>query len=584
MTSPVARWVETLVRRLRARKRGRHRLAIVGCGATAAALVGVPIAHASTVAGPPSAPGSILAVQQGVSPTLVVSWTPGSGPAATGAAVLLWAQDGAGNWIYQSSSICTGGCHAVSFPNLQPGTNYWSAVWPTNSAGTGQAGASNQVLLQSCPAAVCVQVDSTRALEVAAHQAQGILHSVYPSSSEQSLLNQLGVTMWRSSYWGPQASNIARWSIVGANDTPVTFILSDKWYSDNSGGQTTPWSNWDAYRSWVVGTVQQMEASGMRVDYWEVYNEPDTVTTTYYPPSQATTVTADRLLTQFLITYQAIKSVIPYAQIVGPSLSNWSVASTSTTFSMQQFLNFAAANKLALAALNWHYDFIDPLKIQDQVSATRSMMGSLPALGTPKIFINEYGIGETQRIPGWDVQYLAALTNAEVDSAGRECVSGDCWAPDLDGLLTQDGSAPLPDYWVHAAYGQMSGQMVATSSSKNNVGAVASLDGNGTQMNVLIGYGSGCTQDPRCAAAMPGATQAQSLSTSLSVIVPWTSGNVSVSSTLISGSSITAMSQPSAVNFGSLPVTLLGGRPTVTVSLGPLSDGDALSLQLTHTS
>ncbi|HEX4863844.1 MAG TPA: glycoside hydrolase family 44 protein, partial [Acidimicrobiales bacterium] len=341
---------------------------------------------------------------------------------------------------------------------------------------------------------------------------------------------------------------------------------------------------WDAYRSWVVGSVQQMESAGMRVDYWEVYNEPDTVTTTYYPPAQATTVTADRLLTQFLITYQAIKSVIPDARIIGPSLSNWTVPSTATTFSMQQFLNFAAANHLSLAALSWHYDFSDPAKIQGQVSATRSMVGSLPALGTPKIFINEYGIGETQRIPGWDVQYLAALTNAGVDSAGRECVSGDCWAPDLDGLLTPDGSAPLPDYWVRTAYGQMSGQMIPTSSSSNNVGAIASLDGNGSQVNVVVGYGSGCTQDPRCAAAMPWATPAQSLSTSLSVVVPWATGSVSVSSTLISGSSITAMSQPSAVTSGALPVTLQGGQPTVTVSLGPLADGDAVSLQLTHSS
>ena len=579
----VARWVETPVRRLRARKHTHRRLAIVGClAAAAAALVGVPTANALTL-GPPSTPVSVLATQQGVNPTIVVSWTPGSGPAPTGAVVLIWAQDAAGNWNLQTSSICTGGCQSVSFPNLLPGTNYWTAVWPTNSAGTGPAGASNQVKLQSCPAAVCVAVDSTRAIEAAAHQAQGILHSVYPSSSEQSFLNQLGPTMWRSSYWGPQASNIARWAMVGVNQTPVTFVVSDKWYSDNNGGQVTPWSNWNAYRNWVVGSVQLMQATGIRVDNWEVYNEPDTVTTTYYPLAQATTVTADRLLTQFLITYQAIKSVIPDARIIGPSLSNWNVSSTSTTFSMGQFLNFAAANNLSLAAINWHYDFSSPLKIQDQVSATRSMVSALPALGTPKFFINEYGIDETQRIPGWDVQYLAALTNARVDSAGRQCGS-DCWVPDLDGLLTQDGTAPLPDYWVRTAYGQMSGQMVATSSSSNNVGGIASLDANGSKMNVLIGYGSGCTQDPRCAAAMPWSTPAKSVSTSLSVVVPWTTGSVSVSSTLISGNSITAMAQPSAVNFGSAPVSMQGGQPTITVSLGPLADGDALSLQLTHTS
>ena len=582
ITRRLACWGKNRFWQSRAWKHTYRRLAIVAAAATTAALAAVPVTAASATTNTPSAPVSISAVQDGISPTLDVSWIPGAGPAATGAFVGLWAQDSSANWNFQTSSTCAGGCQSVSFPNLQPGINYWAAVWPSNSAGYGPAGASNQEVLQKCSAGVCVAVDATRAIEVAAHQAQGILHSVYPSSSEQSLLNQLGPTMWRSSYWGPQPTNTARWAMVGATQAPVTFIVSDKWYSDNNGGQITPWSNWNAYRSWVVGSVQMMQAAGLRVDYWEVYNEPDVVTTTYYPPAQAATVTADRLLTQFLITYQAIKSVIPDARIIGPSLSNWTVSSTATTFSMQQFLNFASANKLSLAALSWHYDFSEPAKIQQQVSATRSMLVSVPALGTPKIFINEYGIGETQRIPGWDVQYLAALTNAGVDSAGRECVSGDCWTPDLDGLLTPDGSAPLPDYWVHTAYGQMSGQMVSTSSSSTNVGAIASLDGNGSQISVLVGYGSGCTQDPRCAVAMPSATPAQSISTSLSVVVPWTTGTVSVSSTLISGNSITAMSQPSAVNFGTLPVTIQGGQPTVTVSLGPLADGDAMSLQLTH--
>jgi hypothetical protein len=251
---------------------------------------------------------------------------------------------------------------------------------------------------------------------------------------------------------------------------------------------------------------------------------------------------------------------------------------------MQQFLNFTAANHLSLAALSWHYDFSYPQKIEAQVSTTRSMVAALPALGTPKIFINEYGIGETQRIPGWDVQYLAALTNATVASAGRECVDGDCWVPDRDGLLTPDGSSPLPDYWVRMVYGQMSGQMLTTSTSSTNMGAIASLDGNQSQIDVLLGYGVGCTQDPRCAVFWPSATAARALGTSLSVVVPWTTGHVSVTVTDISGASITAISQPLPTNLGSYPVSVQGGHPTVTVNLGSIADGDALNVQLTHTS
>ena len=584
MTWGLSSWGENGLGWFAARRTASRRVAVAACIAFATSLSVVPVAHASSLLAPPSTPVSISATQVGLQPTLNVSWSPGPGPLPTGAAVGLFSQSGSGNWTFDTSSACVG-CTSITFPNLSPGTNYWALVWATNSSGSAPAGASNQVVLQKCSADACLAVDSSRPIEPAAHQAQGILHSVYPSSSEQSLLAPLGVTMWRSSYWGPESSNQDRWSMLSGTQTPVTFMVSDKWYSDNNGGEVTPWSNWTAYTDWVVASVEQVVAAGMRVDYWDVYNEPDAVTQNYYPTAQASTVTADRLLTQFLVTYQAIKSILPDAQIIGPSLSNFNVASTSTTFSMQQFLNFAAANNLSLAALSWHYDFNAPSKIQGQVSAARSMVAAMPSLGNPKIFINEYGIGETQRIPGWDVQYLAALTNARVDSAGRTCgATVDCWQPDLDGLLTPDGSAPLPDYWVRTAYAQMSGQMLTTSSSNGSMAAIASLDPTGSQINVILGYGSGCTQDPRCAAFWPWATPAKSLSTSLTVAVPWTTGNVSVASTLVSGGSITSMSQPSSVNFGSFPITIQGGRPTVTVSLGPVADGDALSLQLTHTS
>jgi hypothetical protein len=558
-------------------------VALVG----AVALVGVmpsTAARADTVT-PPSTPTSIVISQPSVAPEVTVSWTPGAGSAPTGAAVQLWGKTATGAWASQSTSTCSASCQSVIFRYLHFGTTYEAAVWATNSAGYAPAGASNIIVLtNSCSVGLCINVDSTRTVGPAAGQDSGILHSIYPNPGEASRLAPLNIGMWRSSFYGSLSDNTSRWAVVAANNTPVTLILSDKWASDTAGASVTPWSNWTAYRNWVVASVQQLQAAGIRVDYWEVYNEPDAMTTNYYPPAQAATVTPALLLTQFLVTYQAIKSILPDAKIIGPSTANWEETPSATTFSMAQFLDFAAANNLSLAALSWHFNTGSPQAIEDQVAEARALLAARPALGTPSIFINEFGAAQLQRIPGWDVEYLSALTAAGVDSAGRSCWDGDCWAPVLDGLLAPDGSSTLPDYWARIAYAQMTGTMLASAASSDSVGVLSSINTAQTQIQVLLGYGNGCVQDPRCAATTPWASLAPNLSTQLSVRVPWTTGQVSVSETRIPGTSITAIPQPAAQNLGTVPITGGSANPTVTLNVGTVSDGDAWSLTLTHTS
>jgi hypothetical protein len=251
---------------------------------------------------------------------------------------------------------------------------------------------------------------------------------------------------------------------------------------------------------------------------------------------------------------------------------------------MTQFLDFAAAHNLSLAALSWHFNTpVGPQTIEDQVSEAKRLISARPALGNPKIFINEFGIEQTQRIPGWDVQYLAALTAARVDSAGRSCWAGDCFTPVFDGLLSQDGSSTLPGFWSRVAYAQMTGRFVASSASSDSVGALASLDGDRSHMRLLFGYGRGCTQDPRCAAKFPWATASNSLATRVTVRVPWTSGHVSVSVMRIPGTSIAAMSQPGTRVLGPLAIVNTSSGPIVTLNVGPVADGDAWSLTFTPT-
>lgn len=542
-------------------------------------------AAAPNTQGAPAAAGSVVASQVGISPDLSVAWTPGAGPLPTGATVLLWSQTSQGSWQYLTDTTCTAGCRSVTFRYLQFARNYAAAVWVSNASGTAAGVGSSPVFLQNtCGAGLCINVDTSQPVQAAAGQDSGILHSVYSNPTEDSRLAQIGASMWRSSWYGDPGNNVPRWSVVQNQHVPTTFILSDKWWQDTNDGTATPWDNWDTYRNWVVASIQQVLGSGLKVDYWEVYNEPDHMTTDYYPGAQAASVTPDRLLTQFLVSYNAIKSVLPNANIIGPSMSVWAENPTSNSFSMPQFLNYAATNQLSLSAVSWHLNGGAPQNIQDQVGEARALISSLPSLGSPKIFINEFEPEALQRIPGWDVEYLAALTNARVDSAGRSCWAGDCWQPVLDGLLASDGSSTLPDFWVRAAYGQMSGTMVAASATSDSAGVLASLNSAGSQVSVLLGYGVGCVQDPRCAAVAPTAYLAAPLPTQLTVKVPWTTGHVAVSETRIPGASISPMASPASQAMGTFPIVSTSAGAEVNVSVGSLADGDAWSVTLTHTS
>ena len=310
------------------------------------------------------------------------------------------------------------------------------------------------------------------------------------------------------------------------------------------------------YRSWVTSTVRASLAGGHRVDYWEVYNEPGLIG--YYSAADFATVTPSLLLQQFVVAYDAIKAADPSANVIGPSLGSWSDSphdwnapgSQDRSFDMVTFLDYAAANHLQLAALSWNFNVsgypsentILPRDIVDQVQEARALITARPAVGNPRVFIEEYGMPEVQPIPGWDVAYLSALTDAQVGSAGRACWPPDCWSPTLDGLLGSDGTSTMPDYWVRVAYAQMSGSMVATTSSDDGVTALSSYDPTSRTVSALLGRGVGCVQDPTCNSVWPAAALSSPESVSVTLTVPWTSTSAVIKETDIRGQQLGALS------------------------------------------
>jgi hypothetical protein len=565
------------------------------------ASVGVLPAQASSTTSSPGAPTAVSASQDGAGPNVEATWTPATtGDPATGAVVEL-VQVTPSATTYVAAVTCYAGCQSAIFRYLTFGDTYEVAVWPQDaSQNTGAPAVSATTTLQdSCASGACVTVDATDPIGPANHNAQGFVDSVYPTGSDSSELSQLNTTMWRGQpeVMANKTINWSSWDAAAAAGVPNTLILSSMWSS--ATGPATPWSNWSYYSAWVTSTVNAIVASGHQVDYWEPYNEPGQPG--YYSSANFATVTPARLLEQFKVTYEAIKSVLPDAQIIGPSLAVWSDTPQAASagfrgFDMVTFLNYAAANDLQLAALSWHFiadylgaypseNYMSPQIVVDEVQEARRLIAARPALGDPEIFVNEYEAPEVEGIPGWDVAYLSALTTAQVNSASLSCWAYSCAVPELDGLLNIDGLLTMPDYWVRAAYGAMSGQMLTTTSTDDTVSALASYNASDSQVSVLVGRGSGCHQNAWCAAVWPRAVLASPEPVTVQITVPWSGGSVNVSAQQIPGDLLSSLLSLSLPSVSTLSVTPTGnGDGTVSVTIPSFDDGDAYSLLVTPSS
>jgi hypothetical protein len=399
----------------------------------------------------------------------------------------------------------------------------------------------------------------------------------------------------------PTTYDWSSFGVASADGAKTMVNLGDEWLDAYKGAPPLPWSNWSVYSSFITSTVKNMVASGHQVDYWEVYNEPGGEDLDIGPGSFAAE-TPQLLLQEFLVAYRAIKAADPAAQVVGPDLPFWTDypgqwGSTYHGFDMASFLSFAAANNMQLAALTWHEivdnygpnpenDTLSPANIIDHVNEARALLAKYPTLGHPQIIIDEYGMPEVQKIPGWDVGYLAALTDAGVTLASRSCWDGDCSVPDLDGLLLPDGLTPLPDFFDRLVYASMSGNMVTTTSTSDTVSAVGSYNNKSNNVVGLIGRGVGCMQNLfLCPLDFVDAASAYSAEVNVTMTVPWNSGAATVVLSRISGA-LPGLGA-NAPSTQSVPVAITpagSNKGTIMFTIPDFADGDAYGVDVTRIS
>jgi hypothetical protein len=556
-----------------------------------------------------------------VTTDLTFSWKYSTtGPAASGAIIELYSVSGTTD-KYLTYISCANSCTSATFRYLTPGTSYLVYVFADNA--TNEASADKSATYSStsnCAVGACVSLNATTPLTGSPiHAASGLLDSEYPVGNDQADIAHLNTTSFRgdpsvTSAGALTSTSWQDWDVVTADKAVQTTLILSPWWQ-TAYPNTAPWSNWTQYSSWVESTVKQVIATGQTVTYWEPYNEPSGAT-------YSGTTTAD-LLEQFLYAYNAIKAVDSSAQVIGPSLAQYGDAESQESGGvipdMITFLNYAnnpAANPaynpntnpnnpttptapIQLAAVSWHdiadYQPSGPPEntlaidnVIDQVQEVRATIAAFKPnnIGSPLIFINEYGMPELQEIPGWDVQYLAALTDAGVNLAGRSCWDEVCANPQLDQLLGTNGTSPYAEYWERIFYGQMSGVMMSSTSSSDSVQALASYNASNGTVTGLVGRGVGCTIDPTCLENWPAASEASATSVDVTVTVPWSSGTVSVALTDFSpGSSTntTITSQPSPTTSSVKIVPIAGTSDgTVTIAIPSFADGSAYGFSFTN--
>ena len=437
--------------------------------------------------------------------------------------------------------------------------------------------------------AACVTLDAASSLGAVNHAGAGLLFVSGPSG-DRSSIEALGTTMLRSApaQSGPGTYNWASWDTAAGSGIPTTLVFSNLWYDQYGGHPPTPWSDWSTYTNWVQTTVTNIMASGQTVDYWDIYNEPGWKN--YYSPADFQQETPNDLLQQFLVTYQAIKSIDPTAAIVGPSIGDLVFsplpANDPTTHEpdMTTFLRFAAAHGIQLAAVAWHDNGQTPATLDADAQRVWGLIRSLPALGHPQMFLDEYGSKRTQPIPGWDIGYLSMIESAHIASAVRSCWDG-CQLSTMDGLFTSGGQ-PTSEYFVRTAYARMSGLMIQTASTSPSLVAIGSVTSTGREVRALIGRMAGCAVLSWCQHDWwpPSSTPVPPEDVQVNVDLPWSAPNVSVVLNC-------DVFSPGAPSPGPLLVTPAdqtlrpngSGGEVLSFTIPSFADGSAYSLVVTAT-
>lgn len=552
----------------------RARRLVLTIIAATAILVSVfataPAARAST-----TSPIDVKATSASTS-SIDVTWSAASTVGTAGWSIHL--TDSAGR-TWPGTAACKD-CRAATIDGLLAGMQYKVQVVGYGGTPIGLGSTTVTVQAGSCAGVggSCVTIGSGEGDPIS-HVAQGILHGTTVKSDLEKAA-ALNPKSWRIA-----AGDFARFARAREIGGSITALLSDPWagWAERHGmaGQN-PWGDWDKYREYVAGVVRYHISAGMLPDYWEVQNEPDYATQYTASPAASRAL----ILEQFKVAHDAIRSVLPEARIVGPSLSQYRYGDPAAPIDLVSFLDFVDANDLQYDVA-WHElgnslpgtITGDPKSTVSHVQSVRAAIADR-GLTDVEIHINEYGARWHFDQPGSHVGYMAALETSDVHVANMACwpitdagtTYSTCFSDPglLDGLITPLG-LESDTYAVHEDYAAMVGRHVQTSTTDMWTSATSARDSEGT-VRSLIGRHESCTVvvDAGCHAGLKVAPAGQPVTIALDMACR---GNYDVRVQLIAN-------VPNSVP--ALPATVAAKRMKCgsagMIKLPALTDGSAYSV------
>jgi hypothetical protein len=324
----------------------------------------------------------------------------------------------------------------------------------------------------------------------------GFLHGVSPQEQRaqisQAELRALIVDV-RPAYW--RLNNDYVYRTARQSGALVTIVLGD--LLAQSGVQ--PWQistedtrQWQALEQRVRNIIRKVRQSGMRADYWDLWNEPDA------PASWGGSV--DQFLEYVRHVVPIIRAEDPSAGIVAPSTADNFLRIPAF---WEKFITGLASRQIRIDAISWH-EFHRPEDLPDTARLVRERIAGIPLLKGVALHVNEYGGGQNHLVPGWQLGWLYYLDRAEVDWASHacwywprdggagnvsECIRG------LDGLLHPETLEPLPAYWVNYWQGNLHGDRLIIATPSPRIVALGAYDRSAGEVSMTMGrYSCGSKQ------------------------------------------------------------------------------------------
>ncbi|GAB2485808.1 carbohydrate-binding protein [Nocardiopsis aegyptia] len=229
------------------------------------------------------------------------------------------------------------------------------------------------------------------------------------------------------------------------------------------------WQGWADWEQKVTTMVEDRLAATdtTNIHGWELWNEPDWTWDTQE---------AGSFNDGWTRTYELVRSLDPVTPIVGPSPSVY------RHDDMLDFMSHARDTGTVPDVIVWHelgdmnWDSFD-----DHVADYRAIEERLGISPRP-IAINEYNSFNQMDIPSVALHWMSAFERHGAREAHRAY-----WfeAGTFDGLFTLDNE-PTASYWLYRWYGEMTGNIVATT-PESWLDGVASYDSSRQIVNVAFG-------------------------------------------------------------------------------------------------